>query len=104
MTIKATALTSGQSTPASVGNGKPYRWNGHADWTPNHPAYREPKPESGPALQRGERAARLREFAGYIDQGLNATQAGRLVGIAPKTARSYLSELLEQRREAAPDA
>ena len=75
MTIKATALTSGQSTPASVGNGKPYRWNGHADWTPNHPAYREPKPESGPALQRGERAARLREFA----------------------------ELLEQRREAAPD-
>ena len=106
MTIKATALTSGQSTPASVGNGKPYRYRGDAGLDAGRRAPTgSPTSESGPALLREEKAARLSRVRRVPRAGpATPQQAGKLVGVAPKTARSYLSELLEQRRETAPDA
>jgi len=100
VTFKVTASTMGQSSPASVaGDGsRGYRWRGNEDWEPNHPDYREEKPSSGPAAQRSEKAARLAEFAGYLADGCSAQQAGRLMGLAPKTARTYARQLAEQQR------
>jgi hypothetical protein len=104
MSVKMTALTSGQSSPASVATGTGfYRWRGHADWTPNDPRFRE-ETSGAPAVCKAEKAVRLKEFAGYLEQGLTAQQAGRLIGIAAKTARTYERELQEQQRGDGRDA
>lgn len=100
--IEVTYSTMGQSSPASAGEGGWYRWNGDPD-----------KSEAARTERAGracgiteERAKRLEEFAGYLDQGLNAVQAGRLLDVKPSTARQYERELkaLRQQQGATADA
>ena len=104
MTFKVISSTMGRSTPATVNidadNGQDgyYRWHKIPGWVPNDPRCK-PETSSGPAIGKADKAARLAEFAGYLKQGLTAQQAGRLVGIAAKTARTYDRELKEQQPE-----
>jgi hypothetical protein len=91
--ITVTASTIGQANPSQVSESKPYRYNGDPDWTPGDARYKEePAPGHAAGLTR-ERAKRLEEFGEYLDQGLNAVQAGRLLGIQPSTARHYERDL-----------
>lgn len=87
--IEVTYSTMGQSSPASAGKGGWYRWNGDPG-----------KSEEARTARAGracgiteERAKRLEEFGEYLDQGLSAVQAGRLLGIQPSTARHYERDL-----------
>ena len=99
--------TMGVSTPATAGDGhaKPYRYRGDPDWTPGDRRYRDKttEPSGGSSLHNlkssASRRERLAEFASYLEQGLTAAQAGKLLKIAPKTARTYWRELKEQQRE-----
>jgi hypothetical protein len=97
--IRVTASTMGQSSPASVSSVGWYRWRKMPGWTPNDPRCQE-ETASDPAVQKAEKAARLAEFAGYLGQGLTAQQAGRLIGLSPKTSRTYERELRQQEKEA----
>lgn len=102
MTIKVTHSTMGVSTPATVAEGAGYyRYKRDPLWTPNDGRYPR-EAVTGPAVCRADRAARLAEFARYLEQGLTAQQAGQLVGIAAKTARTYERELREQQRGEQP--
>lgn len=106
--FKVVASTMGRSTPATVsvdadsGESGYYRWHKMPGWVPNDPRCRRPEAPSGPAALKADKAARLAEFAGHLERGLTAQQAGTLMGLAAKTARTYERELQErQRREAA---
>jgi len=104
--ITVTASTIGQANPSQVSESKPYRYRGDPSWTPGDPRYKEEPARLGrlPGLTE-DRAKRLEEFAGYLDQGLNAVQAGRLLGIKPSTARHYERDLriLRQRQRGEAD-
>lgn len=99
MTIKITASTMGVSTPASVGNGKPYRWRGLCE--PGDPRYREAVKPLPPAMAEAVRAKaeRFREFCQYRDDGASVAQAARLIEVSIATARTYERERKEQQRE-----
>ena len=105
MTIKVTALTSGQPTPASVGNGKPYRYRGDPNWTPGDGRYRDgAEPPSELCSQNAVRSAgkrqRLAEFARLTtEEGLTQTQAAARLGICLSTAQEYAREIKRQRGE-----
>jgi hypothetical protein len=99
--ITVTASTLGQANPSQVSESKPYRYRGDPEWVPGDARYKEePAPGRAAGLTE-DRAKRLEEFAGYLDQGLNAAQAGRLLGIKPSTARHYERDLrvLRARRQ-----
>jgi hypothetical protein len=101
--IEVTYSTMGQSSRASAGEGGWYVWNGDPDKSEAARATRTVRAQGITA----DRAKRLEEFAGYLDQGLNAAQAGRLIGIKPATARHYerdLKTLREQQRGETSDA
>jgi hypothetical protein len=87
--IKVVMTTMGQANPAHVSERKDYKWNGDPG---KSEAARTARPEGAPAVTE-ERAKRLEEFAGYLDQGLTAVQAGRLLGVEPRTARTYEREV-----------
>jgi hypothetical protein len=87
--ITVTASTIGQANPAELEGRKNYSWNG--DPAKSEAARTERAGRAAGITE--ERAKRLEEFAGHLDQGLNAAQAGRLLGIQPSTARHYEREL-----------
>jgi hypothetical protein len=92
----------GRSTPATLSEdagGSYYKYRGDPEWAPGAARYRRPGTSDGPAASRAGKAARLAEFAGYLAQGLSAQQAGRLMGLAPRTSRTYERELEERQRE-----
>ena len=116
MRIQATPLTSGRVTPGLETISGGYRWRGLPGWTPNDARYREPggdRPLAGCAERTARREARIAEFAtvlaalGYPDPATASPaavlEAGRRVGVAAKTARTYRATLKQQReQEAAP--
>lgn len=92
--IDVTYSTMGRTSHAHVAEGRPYRYRGDPDWTPNDPRYKEDPTHLGRAAGiTEERAKRLKEFGEYLDQGLSAVQAGRLLGVQPSTARHYQRDL-----------
>jgi len=109
-TIRVSYSTMGQSSPATVrddagdGEGGYYHYKRDPDWFPNDPRYYPERAEAPDELHPANakamagRKERLAEFAGYLDQGLTAQQAGKLIGIAPKTAKAYERELKDQQR------
>ena len=93
--------TMGQSSRTSLTDRKPYRWQGNADWTPNHPRYREVivRPANLQPMSSG-RQQRIAEFAALLDEGLTVSQAGEQMGVAPRTAELYEREGRHLRRAA----
>ena len=109
MRIVATPLTSGNATPGKEQPGGYYRFQRDPTWTPNDPRYRDPEPDpqaDGHTARTARRKERLVEFAailkeaGYPDPGTAPSkavqEAGRRLGLAPKTARSYRATLKQQ--------
>ena len=100
MTIKVTALTSGQSSRASLGNGKYYRYGG------DKPEKKTPQGEPLPQNARATSAKRKR-FAEYTRlrlEGKSKDEAAAEIGVAASTASYYERELKDQQRRGGGDA
>ena len=116
MSYKIIGSTMGQSTPATVAEeAGSYHWRGNPDWYPGNPAYREVgnaanKMSAGSAgvVNAKRRQERLKEFAdalaelGHPDpvQAPNPAviKAGAQIGVGEKTAKSYRTEIKQQRQ------
>ena len=92
--IEVTYSTMGQASRAPLGNGQPYVWNGD-------PAKATPAPQEGPRELRGGpkrraegKAERFARFCVLRGEGVGWREAGKRVGIQPKTARTYERERL----------
>ena len=96
--IRVSYSTMGQSTPASVAEGT--GWYTYKGKKPHRPEEIRGGHGPGPGHRNSKesKAERLRQFREHIEAGLSAAEAGKLIGIAPKTARTYANELKEQQR------
>jgi hypothetical protein len=100
MSVKVTAITSGQSSRASLGNGKYYRYNG------KHPLKEEdrpssPLPQNIKATTAKER--RMAEFTRRRLAGETKDAAAAALGIRPSTASYYEREFQDQQRRESRD-
>jgi hypothetical protein len=113
--ITVTASTIGQSSASPVTLSGGYKYRGDPDWVPGDARYREPGSPanrmaagSGGAVNTERRQERLRGFAaaladlGHPDpvQAPNpaVVEAGERIGVGEKTAKSYRTELKQQRQ------
>jgi hypothetical protein len=108
---EVTYSTMGQGNPAHAAERKNYKFKKDPDWVPNDPRYREGRSEQDIAegarsggqatasRRAAERARRIAEFARHRDEGKSVAAAGRLVGVAYKTARTYEHELRALRQQ-----
>lgn len=89
--ISVAASTLGQAGTGYEHLAGGYRWRKVPGWTPGDVRFREPQAPPPPATvaKAALRAARIREFRRYRQDGLSIPAAGRRVGITPKTAYVY---------------
>ena len=102
MTIQATFTTMGQATNAHLTLARPYRWRGIPGWTPGDVRFRESEPGAASAEAK---AARFARFTAARDRGAGVAAAGRVAGVAPKTARAYEAKrtaALQEQQEPTP--
>ena len=92
--------TMGQSSRTSLTDRKPYRWRGTPGWMPGSRGDDEVigRP-AGPPPMSAARLQRIARFAALLDQGLTIEEAGKQMGVAPRTA-----ELYEREGQAPPEA
>lgn len=112
MTIKATAITSGQSSPATLaedaGHTSGYRWRGIPGWQPGQGQEdRRPVVSAERSHQRRQEriaafAAVLKEIAPHAKPGAYPLaaliEAGRRVGVGETTAKEYDRHLQQAER------
>lgn len=88
--VRIVSSTVGQSSPASIGIGKPYRWRGIPGWEPGNDRYDgEADPHPANVARRAGRAARLDEYSRRRLAGETPEQAQAGMRIAPGTRRDY---------------
>ncbi len=95
MTIRVTAVTSGQANPSPLTLGKPYRWRQNPGWTPGDIRYADERLIGAPPREL-PKSVKFAAFAAARDEGKGVTEAGEIAGVARKTAQRYERE----RREA----
>ncbi len=78
-----------------------YKYQKDPNWTPNCPRHREVivRPANLQPMSSG-RQQRIAEFAALLDQGLTVGEAGKRMGVAPRTAEVYEREGRHLRRPA----
>ena len=100
MSIRPTFTTIGQSSPASVGSGGWYRYNGDKPEKKRPPS--DPLPQNVKAT-----TAKQKRFAEYTRlrlEGKSKDEAAAEIGVAASTAAYYERELKDQQRRGAGDA
>ena len=91
--------TMGQASRTSLTGRKPYRWRGTPGWMPGSRGDDEVigRP-AGPPPMSAARLQRIARFAALLDQGLTIEEAGKQMGVAPRTAELYEREGRHLRR------
>ena len=98
--------TMGQANESPLTERRPYRWRGRQGW-PFDPATHDERPvehhnaDAGNAARMTARQERLAAFAKALKDTLAeglprpraVQEAGRRIGVQPKTARSYAADL-----------
>ena len=96
--IRISSSTSGTPAPGFEDLRVNYRWHG---MEPGDPKGREDaligRP-AGPPPMSAARLQRIAEFAGHLDDGLSVEEAGKRMGVAPRTAELYEREGRHLRR------
>ena len=94
--IRATFTTMGQSSPASLGLGKPYRYNGDKPHVPPAPA--EVRPAD--ATRMRTRAERIAEYGRLqTEEGLSPEEAAERVGAFGRTTRRVYELAFQEQQQ-----
>ena len=95
--VRAVNSTLGHANPAHVTLTRPYRYRGIPGWTPGAPHLREtearrPGPPPDAKNSTEAKAARFARFVAAREDGARVGEAGRIAGVAAKTAQVYERE------------
>lgn len=100
MSVKVTAITSGQQSRASLGNGKYYRYNG--DQPDRQRGERKPLPQNRAAT--AAKRKRVAEYTRLRLEGKSKDEAAQAIGISASTMGYYERAFRDERPEVARDA